>query len=344
MAGYSDFSFTALWARIGGKADGVLRATGNASRGAVVPLPEEERAVLAARITPHLDALEALRLRTLATVDRRARVLVPLSGVGMFTALLASGHGLAGALILGFTAALVGWFVAMGNRSAKYQAEVKARFATLTSSHLAGFDHLVEPQTDLAHLRGWHLFPDLRSATTSDRITGRRGGRNLALSEMSIAYAPNPISAIDHMLSCSVVEVSCSSMGEAKVVLTPKDAPHRILEAQRKARDLMPASTGDPAFDAVYSVRSSSPEATRRLTTELRMAILALDEVAPAGRPYLVLLPGYLAVLFPTTLADLAFHVPPYWVRIDAETLLEQFASDLAVRNGLVDAATHLSS
>jgi hypothetical protein len=55
-----------------------------------------------------------------------------------------------------------------------------------------------------------------------------------------------------------------------------------------------------------------------------------------------VFLPGYLAVLFPTKFADLAFHVPPYWVRIDADALLAQFASDLAVKNTLINAVLHL--
>lgn len=49
MAGYSEFSFTSLWARIGGKADQALKATGNAPRGVLVALPEAERAALAAR-------------------------------------------------------------------------------------------------------------------------------------------------------------------------------------------------------------------------------------------------------------------------------------------------------
>jgi hypothetical protein len=343
VAGYSEFSFTALWARIGGRADQALKATGNAPRGVIVALPEDERAALAAQITPHLDALEAIRLQTLATVDSRARLLVPLAGGGALVALLAGGQAMSTAVIFGLLSAVVGWFIAMGNRSGQYQAMVKTRFATVTSAHLSGFDHVVEPETDLAHLRGWRLFPDLQSARTSDQIKGQRGGRSLSLSEMSIAYAPGKRGGSDHVLSFSVVEVASGAVDGAMVVLTPKDAPPRILESQREAADLLAASTGDATFDAVYSLRTSDPEAARLLTAELRAAILALDEVAPAGRPYLVFLPGYLAVAFPTTFADLAFHVPPYWVRIDAESLLAQFASDLALKNCLINAVLHLA-
>ncbi len=342
MAGYSEFSFTSLWARIGGQADAAVKMTGNAPRGVVVALPEVERAALSARITPHLDALEVLRLQTLATVDRRARLLVPLVGGGAFVALLVGGWGMTTAVIFGLLAAVVGWFISMGNRSGQYQAAVKTRFATATSAHLTGFDHVVEPETDLARLRSWNLFPDLQSASTSDRIKGQRDGRSLSLSEMSIAYAPGRRNGGDHALSFSVVEVASGGIDGAMVVLTPKDAPPRILEAQRKAGDLFAASTGDAAFDAVYSLRTSDPEAARLLTAELRSSILALDEAAPAGRPYLVFLPGYLAVLFPTTFADLAFHVPPYWVPVDADALMAQFASDLALKNSLINAVLHL--
>ena len=342
MTGYADFSFTSLWARIGGSADQALKATGNAPRGVVVALPEEERAALAAQIAPHLDALEALRLQTLATVDSRARLFVPLAGGGAFVALLVGGQGLASAVIFGLLAAVVGWFIAMGNRSSKYQATVKSRFATVISAHQSGFDHVVEPETDLARLRSWRLFPDLQSARTTDRIKGQRDGRSLSLSEMSIAYAPGRRGSTDHVLTLSVVEVASGAVDGAMVVLTPKDAPPRILASQGKAADLPAAFTGDAAFDAAYSLRSSDPDATRLLTADRRAAILALDKVAPAGRPYLVFLPGYLAVLFPTMFADLAFHVPPYWVRIDADALLAQFASDLALKNSLINAVLHL--
>jgi hypothetical protein len=342
MAGYSDFSFTSLWARIGGKADQALKATGHAPRGVVVPLPEEERIALSAKIAPHLEALEAHRLQTLATVDGRARLFVPLAGGGVFVALLAGGQAASSAVIFGLLSALVGWFIAMGNRSSRYQAMVKTRFATVISTHLSGFDHVVEPETNLATLRGWHLFPDLQSAQTSDRIKGQRGGRSLSLSEMSVAYAPGRRNSNDHVLSLSVVEVASDVVDGAIVVLTPKDGPPRILEAQSKTNDLAAASTGDEKFDAAYSLRTSDPESGRLLTPERRAAILGLDKVAPAGRPYLVFLPGYLGVLFPIRFADLAFHVPPYWIPIDPEALLAQFASDLAVKNGLINAVLHL--
>lgn len=53
-------------------------------------------------------------------------------------------------------------------------------------------------------------------------------------------------------------------------------------------------------------------------------------------------LPGYLAVLFPTNFAHLAFHVPPCWMAIDANALLAQFAFDLAVKNSQINAVLAL--
>jgi hypothetical protein len=342
MKSYSEFSFTSLWARIGGGADQAIKKAENAPRGVVVALPEAERAALSSQIAPHLAGLEELRLATLAAVDSRARWLVPLAGGGAFVVLLAGGQGVVTAVIFGLLAAAVGWFIAMGNRSARYQAAVKSRFATVTSAHLSGFDHFVEPETDLARLRSWCLFPELQSARTLDTIKGQRDGRPLSLSEISIAYAPGKRGSSDHVLPFSVVEVASNAVDGAILVLSPKDAPWRILKAQGESADLQQASTGDPEFDAAYNLRTNDPAAARLMPPELRGAILAINGTAPADRPYLVFLPGYLAALFPTKFADLAFHVPPYWVPIDADALIARFASDLALKNALVNAVLSL--
>lgn len=341
MAGYSEFSFTSLWARIGGRAEAALQSGGNAPRVVVVPLPAAERAALLDQIGPHLDGLEALRRQTLATVDSRARLLVPLAGGAAFVALLIGGQGLVTGVIFGIVAAVTGWFVAMGNRASQYQAAVKHIFAKAVSGHLSGFEHVVEPVTDLARLRSWRLFPELQSARTLDRITGRRNGRSLSLSEMSIAYAPGKRGRLDHTLSVSVVEVASDAV-DGLLVLLPHEAPPRVLEALRKVVDVLATSTGDPRFDAAYGLRSANPDAGRLLGPDLRSAILSLNEAGTAGRPCLVFLPGYLAVLFPTAFADLAFHVPPYWVSIHSDALLAQFASDLALKNSLIDAVLSL--
>ena len=81
MAGYSEFSFTSLWARIGGRAD-ALQSAVNAPRGVVVPLPAAERAAIFDQIGPQLAELEVFRRQALATVDSRARLLLDVAGCG----------------------------------------------------------------------------------------------------------------------------------------------------------------------------------------------------------------------------------------------------------------------
>jgi hypothetical protein len=347
MAGYSDFSFTALWARVGGAADAAMKASGNAPRGVVVDLPEAERTALAAQVAPFTAELEALRVQTLAEVDRRARLLVPLAGGGAFVALLLAGQGTGTVVIFSALAALSGGFLAMGNRASTYQTAVKSRFAKVTSGHLSGFEHDVDPKTDLARLREWRLFPEIRAATTTDRITGHRDGRSLSLSEMSIDYAPRANrsttgSTSDHGISVTVVEVASGAVDDALVTLTPQDAPWRLRSLQEKISGLSLVTTGDAEFDAAYTLRLGVATDAKLLTPALRTAILGLDKSAPAGRPYLVFMPGYLAVLFPRTLVDWSFHVPPYWVPLDPDALLAQFASDLAVKNALLNAVLAL--
>ena len=342
MPGYSNFSFTALWARIGGVADSAVAAAGQSPRGVVVELPEEERAAMAAQLAPSMGELEQLRRQTLATVDRRARLLVPLAGGVVLLAVLLFYESTASALIFGLVAATAGWFVANGNRASAYQATVKQRLGSVVSGHLSGFEHRVEPQTDLAKLRAWCLFPDLQSARTLDQIQGERDGRPVSMAELSIAYAPQNSNHEmgDHRLSVSVVEVGSLATGQALLTLTPRDAPPRLLAAQSQAADSKASPTGDADFDSAFSLRTHGADAasaTRLLTPRLRSAILALAQLGPAGRPYLVFGQESLTVLFPTQLADLAFHVPPYWVALDTDALLAQFASDLALKNALLN-------
>lgn len=347
MAGYSDFSFTSIWARIGGGADKVVAASGNAPRGVVVDLSKVERENLLSRIAPFISDLEQLRLSTLETVDQRARLWVPLAGLGVLLALLFTGQGIFVALIFGILAAFVGWFIAMGNRSSTYQTTVKSCFVPVISEYLGGFDHVVEPETDLAQLRSWCLFPVLQSARTTDRLIGVRDGCEVTLSEMLIAYAPNRRSNKkhnlgDYTLNFTVIQMTSDWGNDVSIVLTPKDAPSRLLLVQSKTSEMPETLTGDSAFDEAYSLRISDPGAVDLLSAEMRDAILALIEIAPGSRPYLVFRPGFFAVLFPTQLADLAFYVPPYWISLDADALVAQFASDLALKNALLNAVLAL--
>lgn len=343
MAGYADFSFTEIWARIGGVADSALAKSSLAPRGVVVDLPDEERDALQSLVSPMVADLEALRLQTLETVDKRARLLVPLAGGAAFIALLLGGQGLVSALIFGALAAVAGWFLAMGHRASKYQAAVKSRIAPVTTGLLAGFDHGVEPETDLARVRDWQLFPKLQSARTLDRVAGVKNGFAVRLSEMQVGYSSSAkLDMIDHTLSFAVFEVQVASDGIGAIALTPNDAPPRLLAEQAKSDGLRATLTGDADFDRVYRVRVNPPDALAALTPDLRSAILGLAVEAPAGRPYVVLTPEYLVVLFPTLHADLAFHVPPYWVPIDAQALVAQFASDLAARTKLLNAVLNL--
>lgn len=323
------FSYTALWARIGRPVDQALVATGVVSPGAVATLAEAERALLAAEIAPWLEELEALRRQTLDTVDRRARWMVPLAGIGTAIALLAGGWGVASATLFGLLAALGGWFIAIGRRAERYQAAVKRGFGDTVTTRMPGLTHVVEPETDLAQVRDWWLFPELQSARTLDRFEGDLQGRSVSLSEMAIAYAPGRrarsaarSSMPDAVLHVAAIEAAWPAGDGTVLALTPSDA-------------LPVAATGDAVFDAAYVLRCAG-DSGRVLTPELRASILAMDRIELPGRPFLSIRPGRVAVLFPLDLNHLAFHAPPYWIPIDADALLARFASDLAHRSALI--------
>ena len=347
---YATFSFTALWARLGHSMDSAMQASGK-----VPPVPEgalsaSEHATLAAQLRPRLEAFETLRQQTLATVDRRARWWVPLAGIGTFVAVLAGGWGVTSALLFGLLAALAGWFVAIGSRAERYQAAVKQGVGDTVSVQLLGFAHEVAPETDLAHVRGWHLFPELQSARSLDRLTGDWHGREVILAEMAIAYAPGRgaqsprrSEMADAVLPVSVVETDWPAARGAMLALTPKDAPRRLLLAPQ-GDGLQPAATGDPGFDQAYAARCSGDDACALLTPALRASLLALHGNGKAGRPFVAIGHGRIAVLFRRDEDQVGFHVPPYWIPIDIDALLVRFASDLAQRRALITATLALPS
>ena len=347
MAGYRDVSFTALWARIGHPVDQALLASGHGRTGVTV-LPEAERAALAAGVAPRLAEFEALRVQTLATVDRRARWMVPLAGIAALAAVLAGGWGVVSAAVFGLLAAVVGWFIAIGRRAERYQEAVRRGLGASVLAHVLEFQHVPEPVENLARVRDWRLFPELQSARTLGRSEGEFLGRPVSLSEMAIAYAPgrrtrSPArsSMPDDVLCVSVIETQWPAGDGLILTLTPTDAPARILHA-RHHDDLQATGSGDASFDRAYVLRCSGDAAERMLTPAVRASILAMHRIELPGRPYLSVGNGRLAVLFPLGLSNLAFHVPPYWVPIDADGLMARFAEDLVLRRALMRSVLEL--
>lgn len=262
--------------------------------------------------------------------------------------LLATGQGGMATLFWTAMAALSGGFVALGMDAHRYQAAVKARFAQTTSRLLSGFDHDTAATVDLARLRAWRLFPDPQGAVVEDRITGRRNGHTLSLSIMSVRYRRNiRKSNQSPELHVAAVEVETGPAGRAQTVLVPTAALARLRGGDvQRAQGLNLLSSGDEDFDAAYSIASSGPEETRALLSPtFRPAVLDLargDGAAPRAAPYVVIMPFSLAVLFPLGLKDRAFVAKPYWVPLDADAVLAQFASDLARKIALINATLAL--
>lgn len=345
MADARPFSFTRIWARVGDLFDGILRQTAVVPHGVETDLPPDLRAELIERLRPDLARLEEMRLRVLDETDRRAVILAPAAAAAVFVGVLASGFGIISGLIFGGIGFFVGGFVAMGNRAEAYRQAVKDHFGTQTAGMLSGFTYEASPTLPLDRINGWRLFPDVTRADVQNRLGGTRDGRRFAISDLMIEFYRVVNAGREGTVAFMAVAVEFETTARiaTPIVVTDRMARVSYRDAPAAKHGLAAVETGDAAFDEHYLVFAGDRGAAQVfLTPERRQALLALREVSAEGCPMLTLMPGDAAVLFPLRRIAFEFRVKPYWVPIDADEVLGLFASDLARRNRLLNAALAL--
>lgn len=323
MADARPFSFTRIWASVGDLFDGILRQTRVVPHGVETDLPPDLRAELIERLRPDLARLEEMRLRVLDETDRRAVMLSPAAAAAVF----------------------VGGLVAMGNCAEAYRQAVKDHFGTQTAGMLSGFTYEASPTPPLDRINGWRLFPDVTRADVQNRLGGSRDGRRFAISDLMIEFYRVVKAGREGTVAFMAVAVEFETTARiaTPIVVTDRMARLSYRDAPAAKHGLAAVETGDAAFDEHYLVFAGDPEAALAfLTPERHRALLALREVSAEGCPMLSLMPGDAAVLFPLRRIAFEFRVKPYWVPIDADEVLGLFASDLARRNRLLNAALAL--
>jgi len=332
---FQEYSFTWLWAQISesfegifGKGRGKLALTGE-------PLPEAELAALSARLAPVVQELEQLRQQTVIRVDDKARLWVPVTGGGAAVLVLTVGGGVIGALVLGACAALAAWTYAQHHEARIYTNAVKSAFGEAVAGDLSGFSYDATPEADSKRLASWRLFPELRWTEVTDRMTGTRDGRDIALMRLTVAYGRTGGKnkrEISTTVICAEVETGPGAQG--LTVIAPVRSDTLLRDAPERKHGLVRISSGDTDFDKKYRVFTSDPEgAARLLDAPMISRMAALEAVAQGRLPFLVFMPGYLAVLFPVPPLSMSFTPSPFWVPLDGEETLATFASDLAVKH-----------
>ncbi len=341
---YGNFSFTAVWAKIGGLADGILAGSGKKPEQPVSELPESRRPGLAEKLAPHAAELERLRRETLARVDRRARIRVPLLGAGALVVVMLFGGGVGAGLFFGLFGALGGWFFSVGRDAEAYRRAVKSRFGEAVAEDISGFTYEAERKADLEEMRAWKIFPDVRGAKIEDHMTGERDGRRLSLSRVSIVYdRRRGKSSFDPSLYCFRVDFGTASEFSGTTVVVGKEESLRFGRAAEKTHGLVPAATGSAEFDEKYRVYATDKgTAERDLILSVRSAFPALEKVCAAVGPILIFMPKRMTVLFPLESFDFAFEPKPFWIPLDTDRTLAAFASDLAIRERYLNAALAL--
>lgn len=338
---FQEYSFTGLYAQLSdrfeatfGKGRGKLERTGE-------PLPEAELAALAARLAPIVDELEQMRQQTVKRVDDKARISVPVTGGGAAVLVLALGGGVLGALIIGACAGLAAWTYAQHHEARLYTNAVKSAFGEAVAGDLSGFSYDATPEPDPERLASWRLFPELRSVEAADRMTGTRDGRTIALMRLTVAYGRTGgrnRRDISTTVICAEVETGPGAAG--LTVIAPSKSDTLLRDAPHRKHGLARIGTSDTDFDGKFRVFTSDPEgAARLLDPSMISRIAALDAVARQQLPFLVFMPGYLAILFPVPPLTMTFTPRPFWVPLDGRETLATFASDLAVKHGHLLAA-----
>ena len=338
---FREYSFTGLWAQISerfedmfGRGRGKLAPTGEA-------LPESELDALAARLAPIVAELEQMRQKTVIRVDDKARLWVPVTGGGAAVFVLTVGGGVLGALVLGAFAALAAWTYAQHHEARLYTNAVKSAFGDAVAGDLSGFSYDATPEADPKRLTSWRLFPELRWAEATDRMTGVRDGRTIALMRLTVAYGRTG-GKNKREISTTVIcaEVETGPGAEGVTVIAPVRSDTLLRDAPERKHGLARISTGDAGFDGKFRVFTSDPAAAERLLdAPMTSRIAAIEAVAQERLPFLVFMPGYLAVLFPVPPLTMSFEPRPFWVPLDGKETLASFASDLAVKHSQLDAA-----
>lgn len=308
-----------------------------------VELPENLRAELLPALEPEARRLEARRQATVARIDARARRMVPL-GLSPLLLVFLPGMGLGLPLILALAGGMIGWGAAARTPAAQWQKEMREGFGQTLAERLSGFAHVAMPVLDTERLAALRLFGKVMKVDIADRLTGHRDGRDLALTTLRIEYSArkNPLSRTDGrdrpVLYADMVEVETAADDAPLIVGVGKTDFDVLRDTPARVHDLTPFETQDADFDGRFHLFSSDPESANGiLTDELRAALVGLSERHGHEPPHLVIMPRYLAVLFARLSLKTVFRSRPYWVPVDAERMLAQFASDLAGRNAMID-------
>ena len=294
------------------------------------PLPEAEKTALRSRLEPLGRALEQKRQATVAEVDAAARRWVTgVIAVALLLVLLGGGGLLAALAVAAFAG--LGTFVFLQNGPGeRYRMAVKQDFGAAVADHLSGFTYTASPEPDARRIESWRLFPRLERLHAEDRLTGRRMGREVALSRLKVVYARtgnNSKNRRNFFVNALCTEVETGPGAEGATVILPRDSERRLLDAPGGTHGLTAVETGDAAFDQRFSLWSSAPDAVAGwLDGPMRARILVLEGDAPL----LIFLPGYLAVLCPLPAMAQPFSPRPFWDPLDTDQTLALFASDLA--------------
>jgi len=358
---YRDFSFTALNARLAAGMDRLFQRAGASfalpPEDVAVPLPESDAAHLERELARLSAELEVVRRAAVKAIDAVSRLWVPVwalitfaLGFGFAFAFLGNPIGAAaGGLVFGCIGALGSYSVIAQMNGAGYHDAAKQIFGAAVAGHLSGFTYAATAEPDHERIRGWKLFPRLDQVRCRDLMTGKRGGRAVSLSTLTVMYDKTRELEKDRQhrqpigLTATCIEVETGPGAEGVTVLAPKRSRQSPGAHPGLTFGLETIETGDQNFDAKYTVFSTEPDAARHLLdATMRQRIAWLPGANDDNLPFLIFQPNALVALYEIRGIHTPFTPPPIWIPLDSKSMLAHFASDLAVKHGLLTATLDL--
>jgi hypothetical protein len=351
----SGFSPVRLLGRISPGSKGVLFGPSAMPRSALPALPTADHDAIAARLGPVLEGLNRDRA---AHVDRVDRDLKRYGG-GAAVAALVIGWGIGGSFLGGLALMAIAVvsvvILVMARAEDDPRTETRRQILAAVAGRLS--DLIPDPSPDIPRdwFAGLGVVQRVRKVIVDLRLTGQRAGRVVGVTRVGLMFGSDQTRSEKHDKGLTFVMVQIdlpeTAGREGVTVVMPTDAGWNVRHGPKLAHGLKAVKTGDPTFDARYTVYGDPAPLTAALRagfstleSQARSARHGLAEVAPGQgqRPWVAILPGQLVVLTPLSMFDGAFEPPPFWAPLDADALIPAFAADLAVLDGYLTAALSL--
>lgn len=289
--------------------------------------------------------LEKLRGDICDSLDRRARLVLPLVGLSIILIFIAL-YGWSAPflefprlLVLSALSILVAWLLLQYWPARIYRQTMRAIMGRSVAIALRGFTHTPDPVISKDKLRRWPLFPHVSAVQGADMFKGKRAGQDVTLCRLNINYHSKAQQRRESHrksnLHAICIKLDINPLGDASAVLLPDMVDIRLHKAIKRKHGLSavaPMKGLEQQFLAFADSEDTLEILQQRLPRNL------LFKLAQRDRVILAFHEGQTIALFPLESDIFVPFAPlPYWKSIDPTELMSRMSDDLAQMEDRLD-------